>query len=249
MKLEDSELVILEDPNAVQLAVSGGAPFASPAGAVQIYQLQFQAGWRPLMSTRQMVKYAGGEGGAPVRKILNYDGFAATTDYIGANMDTIHRFNSVMYRTMAGVFGAEQAVEIEKQVPFVNAANGSNLDVAAIKFIFEELDPFFPWQAQPRLWTDKDDPLYYRTVYEAQVQKFIDDGAIAAGTYELDELFPARAIWMAEVEMKKEAEALAAQADAAKLSDDKKALAEAGKAWAAKYNFLDAKRFLEAALT
>jgi hypothetical protein len=239
---------MLEDPNAVQLAVSGGVPFAAPAGAVQIFQLQFQANWRPLISTRQLVKYAGGPDGAPVQKILNYDGFAATTDYIAANKDAIHRFNSVMYRTMAGVFGPNQMAELDKQVPFVNAANGSTLDAAAIKFIFEELDPFFPFEAQSRLWSDAADPLFYKNVYEYQIQKFIDDKAIGAGPYDLDELFPAKAIWEDTVKMKDEAAALAAKADAAGLPEDKTVLAEAGKAWAAKYNYLDAIRFLEAAL-
>ena len=248
MKLEDSDLVILEDPNAVQLAVSGGVPFSAPAGAVQIYQLQYQAHWRPLISTRQLVKYASGPNGAPVQKILNFDGFAATTDYIEANKDTIHRFNSVLYRTMAAIFGPNQMAELEKQVPFVNAANGSSLDAAAIKFIFTQLDPFFPWEAQPRLWKDTTDPLYYKNVYDYQVKKFIEDKTIAPGDYDLDALFPARAIWMEALAMQEKAAALAEKASVAKLPDDKKALAEAGKAWAGKYNFLDSVRFLEASL-
>jgi ABC-type nitrate/sulfonate/bicarbonate transport system substrate-binding protein len=248
MKLEDSDLVILEDPNAVQFAVSGGAPFSAPTGAVQVYQLQYQANWRPMISTRQLVKYAGGSNGAPVQKILNFGGFAATTDYIDANKDTIHRFNSVLYRTMAAVFGPNQMTELEKQAPFVNAANGSSLDAAAIKFIFTQLDPFFPWEAQPRLWTDKTDPLYYKNVYDYQVKKFIEDKTIAPGDYDLDALFPARAIWIDALAMQQKAAALSEKASAAKLSDDKRALAEAGKAWAGKYNFLDAVRFLEAAL-
>ena len=248
MKLEDSDLVILEDPNAVQLAVSGGVPFSAPAGAAQIYQLQYQANWRPLISTRQLVKYAGGPDGAPVQKILNFDGFAATTDYIAANKDTIHRFNSVLYRTMAAMFGPDQRAELEKQVPFVNAANGSSLDAPAIKFIFTELDPFFPWDAQARLWKDVGDPLYYKNVYDYQVKKFIEDKTIAPGDYDLDALFPARAIWMEALAMREKAAALAEKASSAKLPDDKKALAEAGKAWAAKLNFLDATRFLEASL-
>lgn len=248
IKLEDSELVMLEDPNAVQLAISGGVPFASPAGAVQIYQLQFQAGWRPLISTRQMVKYATGEGAEKVKNLLNYDGFAATSEYIQANRDTIHRFNSVLYRTMDGIFGPNQKAELEKQVPFVNAANGSNLDAAAIKFIFEQLDPFFPWAAQEAIWTDRSNPLHYMNVYDFQVKKFIKEGALPAGTYDMDELFVAKTLWQEAVAMKKKAAELAAKADAAKLPDDRKILAEAGKAWAAKYDFLDAVRFLEAAL-
>ena len=80
------------------------------------------------------------------------------------------------------------------------------------------------------------------------IQKFIDDKAIGPGPYDLDELFPAKAIWEETLAMKADADALAAKADAAGLADDKKVLAEAGKAWAKKYNYLDAKRFLEAAL-
>jgi ABC-type nitrate/sulfonate/bicarbonate transport system substrate-binding protein len=249
MKLEDSDLVILEDPNAVQLAVSGGAPFCAPAGAVQIYQLQFQAKWRPLISTRQMVKYAGGQGGAPVQKILNYDGFAATSDYIAANKDTIHRLNSALYRTMAGIFGPNEMTELNKQVPFVNAANGSSLDAEAIKFIFAQLDPFFPWEAQTRLWAETGDPLYYKNVYTYQIQKFIDDKTIAPGKYDLDEFFVAKSIWQEAMDMKATAASLAAKADAAKLPDANKALAEAGKAWSERYNYLDAVHFLQAALS
>ncbi|SLN61996.1 ABC transporter substrate-binding protein [Roseisalinus antarcticus] len=249
MTLEDSELVSLEDPNAVQLAVSGGVPFSSPAGAVQIYQLQFQANWRPLISTRQMVRLATGEGAEVVKKLLNFDGFAATTDYIDANRDAIHRFNSVMYRTTADIFGPNQMAELNKQVPYVNAANGSSLDADAIKFIFEELDPFFTWEAQERIWTDPDYALNYVNVYRDQIEKFIADGAIAPGEYDLDELFVAKEFWQEAVELKARAAMLAVEADQAGLSGDKLVLAEAGKSWATKYNFLDAVRFLEASLT
>ena len=150
---------------------------------------------------------------------------------------------------MAGIFGPNQMGELEKQVPFVNAANGSSLDAKAIKFIFTELDPFFPWDAQPRLWREAGDPLYYKNVYEYQVQKFIDDKTIAPAKYDLDELFPARSIWLESIAMRDKAAELAGKADAAKLPDDKNALAEAGKAWASKYNYLDAVRFLKAALS
>jgi ABC-type nitrate/sulfonate/bicarbonate transport system substrate-binding protein len=248
MKLEDSELVSVEDPNAVQLAVAGQVPFAAPAGAVQIYQLQYQANWRPLISTRQMVRLAKGEGAAKVKKLLNYDGFAATTEYIAANKDTIHRFNSALYRTMADVFGPKQMTELEKQVPFVNAANGSALDAKAIKFIFEELDPFFTWEKQEGIWTDPANPLNYVNVYEDQIKKFIADGAIAPGKYPLDDLFVAKAFWQEAKAMKAEATSLAVKAEAAKLSGERKVLAEAGKAWAVKYNYLDSVRFLKAAL-
>jgi hypothetical protein len=134
------------------------------------------------------------------------------------------------------------------QVPFVNAATGATLDADAIKFIFEELDPFFPWELQERVWTDETYALEYHNVYDYQIQKFIDDAVLPAGTYDLDDHFPAKALWEEELAWKMRAETLAAQADAATLAADRRALAETGKSWIAKYNFLDAVRFLEAAL-
>ena len=80
------------------------------------------------------------------------------------------------------------------------------------------------------------------------MKKFIEDKTIAPGDYDLDALFPARAIWMEAVAMQQKAADLAKTASAAKLPDDRQALAEAGKVWAGKYNFLDAVRFLEASL-
>jgi ABC-type nitrate/sulfonate/bicarbonate transport system substrate-binding protein len=247
LKLEDSDLVIVEDPNAVQLAVSGQVPFVAPAGAVQIYQLEFQAGWRPLMSTRQMVKHAGGPDGAPVNRILNYDGFACSTEYLKANRDTIHRFNSVIYRTMDEIFGPNQKEALELYAPFINSVNGSSLDAGAIKFIFEEMDPFFPWEVQERLWTDKSFPLEYHNVYDYQIKKFIEDGTLPAGDYSLDDIFPSRAIWLEERAMKAEAEKLLADAEGMNLSAEKGALVEAGRDWITKYNFLDAVANLKAA--
>lgn len=247
MKLEDSELVALEDPNAVQLAVSGGVDFCAPLGGVQIYQMQQQAKWRPLISTRQLVKYANLEGGPSVQGILNYDGVCATTDYIANNRDTIHRMNSVMYRTVAAVLGPDQMTEIEKMVPFTNSVTGASLDAQSIKFIFEELDPLFVYEAQETIWYDTSSPLYYRNIYEGQIAQFIKDGVIAEGDYDLDDFFVAKKFYDEAKGMKAKADELIKSTDAANLTGEKKALAEAGKAWYAKYNFLDAVRFLESA--
>ena len=108
---------------------------------------------------------------------------------------------------------------------------------------------FFPWALQSKVWTDKSYPLEYHNVYDYQIQKFIADGALPKGEYDLDELFPAKALWAKELAMKTEAEKLAAQADSLNLSGDKKVMAETGKSWIAKFNFLDAVNYLKPAVT
>ena len=56
LSMKDTQAVPIEDPKAVQLAINDQVPFAAPGGAVQIYQLQYQANWKSVISTRQMVE-------------------------------------------------------------------------------------------------------------------------------------------------------------------------------------------------
>jgi len=248
LTMEDSETVAIEDPKAVQLAVSGRIPFAAPGGAVQIYQLQHQAGWRPVMSTGQMLKYETASAGSAVNNVLNYDLCITTQSYIDENRDTVLRMCSALYRTLDAMFGPNQQEVLSTYAPFINAHAGSELDADAIKFIFEVLDPFFLWKDQEKLWTDPAYNLHYQNIYEFQIQKYIENGTIADQDYDLENFFQAKNIWMEMDGQRKQADALIASAAGQTLSEDRQAIFDAGRAHYDGYNFLDAVRFLEAAL-
>lgn len=248
LKMEDSNVIALEDPKAVQLAISGGVKAAAPGGAVQIYQLSQQAGWKTLMSTGQMVKYVEGGTNTAINNVLNYDCLITTQKYIDDNHDTVLRLCSALYRTIDYMFGAEQLTALAEYAPFINANSGSDLDAAAIKYIFEVLDPFFTWNDQSKLWADTTYPLYYENIYKSQLDAYKKEGKIADQDYDLNEFFQAKKIWEEMNGQKIKADELMAKIKAGgALSEDRQKLVDAAQAQYNGYNFLDAVRFLEAA--
>lgn len=248
LTMEDSSIVALEDPRAVQLALSGRIKFAAPGGAVQIYQLQNQAGWRPVMSTGQMLANVPGGPGSPINNVLNYDLLITTQSYIDENRETVLRLCSALYRTIDYMFGPDQEEALSAYAPFINANAGSDLDAASIKFIFEVLDPFFTFAQQEQIWTDPDYPLYYKNIYEFQLSEYKKAGTIADQDYDIDEFFQARSLWLEMNEQKKRAEALLASTERQSLSEERKALVALAEQHYGWHNYLDSVRFLEAAL-
>jgi ABC-type nitrate/sulfonate/bicarbonate transport system substrate-binding protein len=250
LTLDDSNYIALEDPKAVQLAISGRAKAAAPGGASQIYQLQYQAGWKSLMSTRQMVKYVTAGPGSEINNVLNYDCLVASQAYLDGNKDTVMRLCSAFYRTIDYMFGPQQTEALTKYAPFINANSGSNLDASALKFIFEVLDPFFPWSEQHKLWADPKYPLFYENIYRFQLNAYKKAGTIANREYDLNSFFAAKSIWENMNALKVKAdETIAKIKSSGTVAPERQVLIDTALKHYKGYNFLDADRFLEAALT
>ncbi len=246
LSLKDLDTVPVEDPKAVQLAINNQVDFAAPGGAVQVYQLQFQAGWKPIMSTRQMLKYMPSGTGSALNSLLNYDLIQTTAGYLEKNRDTVYRFVSALYRTLDYIFGPNQEQALTEYAPFINAQTGAEMDVKSIKFIFEELDPFFQWKDQSKIWEDTSYPLNYRNIYEYQIGEFVKSGAIKDQPYDLDKIFQAKAIWKDMQAMKARTEELMGKLTG-DLGPERQALLDKAKFHHANFNYLDAQRFAEAA--
>jgi ABC-type nitrate/sulfonate/bicarbonate transport system substrate-binding protein len=247
LSMSDAQTIPIEDPKAVQLAISDQIPFAAPGGAVQIYQLQYQAGWKPVMSTRQMVQYISGGPGSALNNLLNYDVMQCTQEYVDGNRPTLYRWCSAMYRTMDYMFGPDQQQALTEYAPFINANTGAELDWEAIKFIFEVLDPFYQWKDQAGLWEDESYALFYKNLYEFQIQKYIAEGTLSDQPYDLEALFSAKPIFLEMREMKAATETLLAKLEAEPLSPERQELADGAKLHHSRFNYYDALRFAEAA--
>ena len=246
LTMDDSEVIRIDDPKAVQLGLAGRIPLAAPGGAVQIYQLQFQAGWKVVMSTNQMVKHVPTGTGTDVNNVLNYDLFITTQRYIDENRETILRMSSAIYRTLDYIFGPKQEEALTAYAPYINAHAGSNLDAAAIKYIFEVVDPFYLWADQERIWTDRDYNLNYRNIYEYQLAEYRKKGTIEDRDYDLDDFFQAKNVWEELRDLRAKADGLMAKAQG--LGPERQEVADAAKRHYDAYNYLDAVRFMEAAL-
>jgi hypothetical protein len=248
LSMKDTQAVPIEDPKAVQLAINDQVPFAAPGGAVQIYQLQYQANWKPVISTRQMVKYMTGGPGSALNNLLNYDVMQTTSAYLDKNRSTVLRWCAAMYRTLDYVFGPQQVQAFTEYAPFINANTGAEMDPKSIKFIFEVLDPFFQWKDQAAVWEDPNYPLYYKNIYDFQIKKYIANGTLPNQQYDLEALFQAKPIFLEMRELKGKAEMLTQKLqNSGNVAAERAELAKLGKAQYDAFNYLDAVRFLEAA--
>lgn len=246
LSLKQLHTIPVEDPKAVQLAINNQIDFAAPGGAVQIYQLQFQAGWKPVMSTRQMIKYMPSGTGSALNSLLNYDLIQTTSDYLEHNRDTVYRFVGAMYRTLDYIFGPQQQQALSEYAPFINAQTGAQMDAKSIKFIFEDLDPFFQWKDQEKVWEDDSYALNYKNIYTYQIKQFVKAGTIPDQNYDLDQIFTAKAIWKDMTKMKSRTETLIAGMTGS-IGPERQAMLDQAKTHLANFNFLDAQRFAEAA--
>lgn len=248
LKMADADTVPVEDPKAVQLALGNQVAFAAPGGAVQVYQLQHQANWKPVMSMKQLLANMGGAN-SPVNNLINYDHMQCTQEYLDANRDTVLRWCGAMYRTLDYIFGPKQEQALNEYAPFINAQTGAELDAGAIKFIFEVMDPFLLWKDQPSIWEDTKYPLYYKSLYEFQMKTYLASGTLPPGNYDLEKLFAAKPIFFEMRDMKKKTTDLLAKIKPGdSVSKDRQDLIDKAKFHYDGYNFLDASRFAEAAL-
>ena len=244
LKLEDTEAIPLEDPRVVQLALSGRVNYASPAGAVQIYQLQHQAGWKSVIDMPLMVRSMP-SGKAALSDFLHYDLIMCTEDYLNNNTETIYRATTAMFRTLDYMFGSDRMMAYSEYAPFINAANGSNLDAEAIRYIFDVMDPFFPFSEQEEIWENAESPLYYKNIYEPQIKRLVETGALPDRVYDLDKMFVAKSIFENLREMKKSSEAFLAKVDDS-LEGEKLAIAKAATEHFKNFNYYDSDRLLRA---
>ena len=186
-------------------------------------------------------------GPAALSDFLNYDLQMCMSDYLEKNRDTVFRVCGALYRTLEYMFGPDQKQALTEYAPFINATVGAQLDATSLKFIFEELDPFFRWERQEEIWTKADSPLYYRNIFEPQIARLIKSGALPDQKYDLDKIFAAKGIWEEMRAMKATTESLLAKGSGG-LDGKQKAQFDAARQHHAWYNFLDSSRLAKAAL-
>jgi ABC-type nitrate/sulfonate/bicarbonate transport system substrate-binding protein len=245
LTLQDVTTIPIENPKIVQLALANQLDFASPNGAAQIYQLQYQAGWKPIIDMPLMIKSMP-NGPAALSDFLNYDLQMCMADYLEKNRETIFRACSALYRTLEFMFGPSQKEALTAYAPFINATVGAQLDATSLKFIFEELDPFFRWDRQEEIWTKTDSPLYYRNIFEPQIARLIKSGALPDQKYDLDKIFAAKGIWEEMRDLKASTESQLVKGSQG-LDTKHKALFDAAQQHHGWYNFLDSARLAKAA--
>jgi ABC-type nitrate/sulfonate/bicarbonate transport system substrate-binding protein len=235
--------LILDDPKLLVAAKAGQVKFVHPSGAPIVYTL-IKDGWKQIVCLDDLIANGPSDPDSPIRKQIAIVGVVANGDWVNKNANTVLRYLSAEWRTIDAITADPKLYDI--QAPFLNAMAGTNLtgeDVANTVALFQ---PYVPFGDNAKFYTDTENLLYYKPLYEQIIKAFVENGVIPDGLT-AEEFAWGGAIWQQLIDYRDKTDALLNGLDAASLSDDKKALVEEAKKHYGWHNYLDAYRFAKAA--
>jgi hypothetical protein len=234
-------------------AVAGRIEFAFPYGAPTLIQM-INNGWEPLINfamifDNDLNSKPGRIGAATV----GGSGMLAQRDWVEENRDTVYRFLSVAFRTLAYLEDPETQLDgwtIEANL--INAEQGLSLSPEEIGFIWKNIDPSFTWEDQEALWDLNLTSYHPETVFVTQVEKLKAGGSLSADfdtRAALEEFLVAQDLYYELKAMQDRSDEMFARAMELDLSDSQASLVEQAQTFYDNYNFFDAERYLNAALS
>jgi ABC-type nitrate/sulfonate/bicarbonate transport system substrate-binding protein len=238
---DDKILAASATPGRVELAFPLGAP---------VLVAMIRSGYRELINMGEILKYDPTSSQAvELMKETGNQTVMTQRKFLTQHHDTLLRFVSVVFRSAAYVTNPKTALVGDKIVAdTINAAQGLKLIPADVATIYKTVDPLFTWEQQAStVWNPKS-PFYAPRGYATAVQALIANKTLAAGNYraKLKQFLAAADVYKELVSLQKQADKLFKQTAGVKGSN--KSLVVAARKYYSWYDFLDAVRFLKAAL-
>lgn len=241
--------IYLIDNKMVELsATPGRLNWAIPYGGPFFVQLE-QDGYRPILTVQDVLKYD--PRSIEAKTEAQYVGDASVVvqrTFITQHLDTVLRFASVIFRTVASL---EAPSSREKDwtivADVINATQGTHLTAAEVGGLYQSIDPLFTWQDQRNLWVNSASPYYVPSAIRAQVASLIKSKTLPPGNYNLQGFLVGDTIYHDLLSLQLEAQSLfkqAKQGGAVNVALEAKA-----KVYYADYDFLDAVRLMKAAIS
>jgi len=237
---DDKILALSATPGQMELAF----PLAAPVLVAMI-----RGGWRQLIDMGSILKYDGkSDQATQLMKETGNQTVAAQRSFLDQHHDTVLRFVSAMYRTIAFLQNPKTANEGNKILAdTINAARGLQLIPQDIATIYKSVDPLFGWADQAKTVWNPSSPFYAPKGYASAVQALIDNKSLPAGDYNLNRFLASKGIYQQMAGLQKKADRLFKKAAVPK-SKAKKSLVAAARKYYGWYDYLDAVRYLNAAL-
>jgi ABC-type nitrate/sulfonate/bicarbonate transport system substrate-binding protein len=233
-------------------AVSGRIEFAFPYGAPTLIQM-INNGWEPLINFAMIFDNdLISKQGRIAANTVGGSGLLANREWVEANRETVLRFLSVAFRVLDYLEDPETQVDgwtIEANL--INAEQGLSLTPEEIGFIWTNIDPSFTWEDQEALWDLNLTSYHPETVFVNQVENLKAIGSLSEDfdtRAALEEFLLAQDLYYEMRGMQERSDALFARADSLDLSDSQADLVARARVFYDRFNFLDAERFLNAAL-
>jgi len=245
---KDVNFQFLEDDKILALsATPGRVEFAVPLSAPVLVAM-IRGGYKPLIDMPGIIKYdPKSPQAAELLKETGNQTVMIQRELWDNDPDTVLRYASVVFRSIDFLKDKKTAAAGNKIVAdTINAATGLKLIPADIGIIYTAVDPLFPWEQQAStLWNPKS-AYYAPKGYATAVKSLIDNKSLPAGDYDLKKFLLAETVY-------KRLRSLQLQADrlfksAAKAKGANKALVAKAHKFYDWYDFLDAVRYLKAAM-
>lgn len=244
------EIVTVDDGRMLVLARGGQIDFAKPLGGAQETELLVD-GWYPVVSARDVIEAL--EPGDPrgVSAVGN-TGLMTTREYFDENKDTLVRFASVMYRSIDAlqrdIENGTDEEALSKILPVLKSAAGVELTIDGLKILYGDVYSFYTFEDAAGYWTDSEDPFNFESIYTPQIEAAQEGGVLPK-----DKDLPAsqafgmgQEIYEELVKYKEQYDELEPQA--ADLEGEAAQLADAAAEQYKNRNYLDAARWLQAAV-
>ena len=249
---DDLNLQFLEDNNIIAVATQEGRiEFAIPYAAPVVVQM-LREGWEPVINTVQVLSDVGSDQAARMTTLVGSSGLIAQRDWVENNRETALRLLSVGFRILD--YLGDPATQLDGwtiQANQINATQGLNLIPEDIGVIWDSIDPGFPWEEQgPQLWDDANAAFHVRTSLETQIGSLIENGTLTGPieNYDMDQFLLAETLYRELADLQAQADGLFSEAEGAELSASQQEVVDQAQVFYDNFNFLDAVRFLEAAL-
>ena len=238
------DLDLMDDAKSLVLAKAGRIDFVNPEGAPIVYTLM-KAGWTNLIDVGDLYNHGPGGLDSPMQKLVTIVGIASNSDYINENQNTILRFLSVAWRTLAAV--DEDSSLYELQAPYLNSVAGTDLDAKGVEETVAILHPYSSFEYNEKYYVDEASLLYYMNAWPAIIADWAEKGLLPKDAVTTEEFIWGAAIWNQMKDYQAKSAATIADLEGMSLDAEKQALLDRAKQYFEWFNFLDAYRLATAA--
>ncbi|MHB1131628.1 MAG: ABC transporter substrate-binding protein [Chloroflexota bacterium] len=249
----DFTAILVDDAKTVELAVAKQADFQM-GGAPARVELEGR-GFYPIITIADLAARATPSADSVIQRALYPDGWMIDRAVWQRDPDLVLRMASVMWRiTDLIVNNPDEALAIH--VPFLNSISGRAITAEEGMRIYKDLDPFYTFEDNAKLYVDKENPLYWEWELGSKIKAQEESGVFQPGEVKPADVTIGPEVYSRMVTLETEAADLITRAGAALNATQQRgvdvtsARAALDKATALQdgYDFLDAKRFAEAVL-
>ncbi|SEB54819.1 NMT1-like family protein [Paramicrobacterium humi] len=237
-----------KDPQLVLMARGDKLDFVLPQGGAIEAKL-ITEGWYPIIQQHDLIENLPAGSPEAISGVGNV-GLSINEKFYEENPDAALRIAGVMFRTIDAVIedvNSDTTDNVSLVAPVLSATTSVEITPEEVLSIYRDVGPFISFEDQADVWANEDSPLYYKTVYNLQIERAREAGVITDPDLAAEDLAGiAEEVYIEMSRLKSEYEELVKEAG--DLTGEQKELAEIAAKHYENRNYLDAQRILSAAL-